>query len=409
MHAGPQGKPDARKRKSEMKILMLHSHYSDIGGAEVMVNHQIAKLRERGHEVFYFAFGEKGIDEKNLTVIQEPQSRFLRYFHQFFIHPRGYAKLKEVIKTFNPDIVHLHNIDKHCLTFLLPISHHKTFRTIYDFGIVCPCGWGVHKDDLKVCRQGIGLKCIKHGCIHPLLYPLYRYLFQMKHHIQKRRVHGYATATELLKKYMQQQGFKNISVFPYFPPERITVLTSSVPAKKILFLGLLEKHKGCESLIRAFCIAVGDIPDATLTIVGSGSEQAQLKHLTRSLNVDGKVRFVGNVPHREIKKYYLETSVVVVPSIGMENSPIVAYEALSFGKPVIATHRGGNPELIQNGYNGFLVEANDAKQIADALVKILHDDNRDLYGMLAANAVESSRRYDIDKFVDHLEKAYSEL
>jgi glycosyltransferase involved in cell wall biosynthesis len=389
-----------------MKILMLHGHYSDIGGAEVFLNNQIIGLRERGHEVLLFCFGNKDIDEKNLIVIKEPKSNLIRYIYQFLINPKGYAKLRKTIKSFKPDVIHLHNIDKHILTFLLPVKNYKTFRTIYDFGIVCPSFWGIHKDDLKVCEQGISIKCIKHGCISPFLYPFYYYLFKIKHYFQKKRINGYTTATELLKNYMQNQGFKNIFVFPYFTTKHSYILENTM-GKQILFVGRLEENKGCESLIRAFSIVNKNIPDATLTVVGTGLQESKLKNLSRSLNLAGNINFAGSVPNKEIAKYYLNSSVVVVPSICMDNSPIVIYEALSLGKPVIATNRGGNPELIKDGYNGFVVDANNLDEMAAAIVNLLND--KKLYDTIADNAIVSSSQFDIGKYIDNLEMIYSKL
>jgi len=93
-----------------MRILILHDDYSEIGGAEVLVNNQIDKLRERGHEVFFFSFGKADIREKNLVVIKEPESDILRYIYGVLIDLKGYFRLRKVIKNFEPDIIHLHNI-----------------------------------------------------------------------------------------------------------------------------------------------------------------------------------------------------------------------------------------------------------------------------------------------------------
>ena len=92
----------------------------------------------------------------------------------------------------------------------------------------------------------------------------------------------------------------------------------------------------------------------------------------------------------------------------MDNSPIVIYEALSFGKPVIATNRGGNPESMKNGYNGFVVDANNSdEEIAAAIINLLND--KKLYNTMADNAILSSCQFDIDKYIDNLEIIYSKL
>lgn len=387
---------------------MLHGHYSDTGGAEVIVNNQITGLCERRHEVLLFCFGDKDVREKNLIVIKEPKSGFLRYVYQFLINPGGYLQLKRTIKSFKPDIIHLHNIDKHVLTFLMPVKKYKTVRSIYDFGIVCPSFWGIHKDDQEVCEQGIGYKCINHGCIKLLSFPFYGYLYGIKHYFQKRRLHGYITATQLLKKYMENQGFKNIWAFPFFTMTHGNI-EADYKGKRILFVGKLEENKGCESLIRALDIVLKDIPDVKLTIVGSGLQEAKLKDLSKTLNLDKNINFSGSVSNKEVARYYLDSSVVAVPSVCMENSPIVIYEALSFGKPVIASNRGGNPDLIQNGYNGFLVNANNPEELSAAIVRLLNEVNNEAYLKIANNALLSSRRYDMGKYIDNLEMIYRKL
>lgn len=394
--------------KHKMKILMLHGHYSETGGAEVIINRQIAGLRRRGHDVLYFCFGDVNIHDKNRIVIKEPQSKLLRYMYQLFIHPRGVAELKKTIKSFSPDVIHLHNIDRHILTFLLPVNDCKTVRSVHDFGMVCPSFWGVHKDDRDVCEQGIGLKCVRHGCLNPLFYPLYYYLFKIKHGFQKKRVYGYIAATHLMKKYMERQGFGNIFVSPYFTDKRGS-LTQNSMSRKILFVGKLEENKGCAGLLRAFKIVSEQIPDAVLSIVGSGAQEDGLKRLARSLNISAKVKFIGKVSNDDVGTYYRDTALVAVPSLCMDNSPIVIYEALSFGKPVVASKRGGIPELITNGYNGFLVDAGNPDQMAEAIMNLMDEKKEETYRIMSRNAFESSLNYTIDRCIDHLEAVYNQV
>jgi len=201
---------------------------------------------------------------------------------------------------------------------------------------------------------------------------------------------------------MENQGFQNIFVHPYFTPKKIDAL-HKVKGKELLFVGQLEKNKGCEGLLMAFADIKKKEPSARLTILGSGSQESRLKEISEKSGLD--VRFIGKVLNKEVAKYYLSCSVVVVPSVWMENSPVVIYEALSFGKPVVTTDRGGNPELIEHGKNGFVVPANDSTGITKAVLKLLNDD--ELYAKMAKNALNSSRKFDIEKYIDNLEKIYS--
>jgi len=177
------------------------------------------------------------------------------------------------------------------------------------------------------------------------------------------------------------------------------------PLKK--HLGRLEKNKGAEYVLRALKEIIKGIPSVRLTILGSGPQEDSLKKLSKKLGLDKYVMFIKQVPNEEVEKYYLRSSIVVVPSVWMENSPVVIYEALSFGKPVITTNRGGNPELIENGKNGFVVNANDHVEIAKAAIKLLSDNK--LYGRMARNALISSRKFDINSYVDNLERIYYSL
>ncbi len=121
---------------------MLHSAHSDSGGAEIVVTQQAQKLSERGHEILLFCYGEQNLKRKNLIIIKEPNFSFFRHLSKLLIHPGGYRTIKKAIKSFRPDIIHLNNINKYPLTFLLPMKYQKTLRSVHDYGIVCPLGRG---------------------------------------------------------------------------------------------------------------------------------------------------------------------------------------------------------------------------------------------------------------------------
>jgi len=268
--------------------------------------------------------------------------------------------------------------------------------------------WGVRRDDLKICTQQIGLKCVMHGCISAIFYPFRYYLFQIGKYYQQKRIGAYLAATDTLRDFMLAQEFKRIFVSPYFSALQ-GIPSFDYSEKKILFIGALEEHKGCDLLIRAFNIAANNIPDLRLTIAGGGTQKQKLKDLCRSLNLEDKINFTGIVSRNDINSHYSGAAIVVVPSLAMENSPLVIYEAFSFGKPVIATNRGGNVDLVIDGYNGFLVGPDNPYEMAQAIMNIFNKHNTTLYMSMAKNAFASSKLYSIDKYIDKLEELYAVL
>ena len=86
--------------------------------------------------------------------------------------------------------------------------------------------------------------------------------------------------------------------------------------------------------------------------------------------------------------YYSSSDVVVLPSLS-ENFPVVALEAMSSGKPVIASRVGGIPELVSNNKNGILVSPGNVEQMVEALLRLLENPSlRNRMGDMGRKIVE---------------------
>jgi len=194
-----------------------------------------------------------------------------------------------------------------------------------------------------------------------------------------------ATAT-LLPAFAQN---KLLILYPGVDPEIIKDLGSIAPSSgKILFVGRLVKRKGADDLIRAFSILVKDLPDASLEIVGDGSERQRLETLTTDLRIQNSVRFSGSLTGVELYQKYAECTVFCMPSRTLrddvEGFGTVFLEAGIFGKPSVATKSGGITEAIIDGETGLLVEEGGLQALSDALTKLLR--SRDLSRTLGDNA-----------------------
>ena len=139
--------------------------------------------------------------------------------------------------------------------------------------------------------------------------------------------------------------------------------------------GRIEPDKGIRTLIEAAAILVKQNQPIKILIVGTGSEEQALKHLTQTLALSEYVYFCGFVEN--VSPYLSAADLYVNCSVGTEATSLAIAEAMSVSLPIIATRYGGNTAMVKDGKNGILVPPNDPNSLAGALL-VMTDENRRL-------------------------------
>jgi L-malate glycosyltransferase len=133
----------------------------------------------------------------------------------------------------------------------------------------------------------------------------------------------------------------------------------------------MEPLYNLSCVLRAFAKIQTHYPAATLTLVGSGSQDAALRREAAALGVR-HVTFVGRVAPSDIHHYYGNADIYVqAPSI--DNMPLSLLEAFASGLPVVSTDVGGVPSMLRHGVDGLLVGDNDADALAGQVIQLLAD------------------------------------
>lgn len=176
--------------------------------------------------------------------------------------------------------------------------------------------------------------------------------------------------------------------------------------KKVIFsLGRFGKNKGFEYLIKS---AKYLSDDYIVCIGGSGDEKLKRKFLEiiKSNNLENKVLLLGKITRNDLKYYYTNCHIFVLPSI-QESYGIVLVEAMSFKKPIICTklHPSGNDWINQDGKTGLVVKKADPKAIADAIYKI--ELNYDFFAQNAYNRYFDE--FNQNKMIDRIINLYKKL
>jgi len=130
-------------------------------------------------------------------------------------------------------------------------------------------------------------------------------------------------------------------------------------------------------MLEAFKQVLGQFPDAKLVIVGDGEERQNIEACINRLAIGESVILTGYqvVPHK-----YLALMQIFLLSSLSEGASMTLLEAMSLQKPCVVTNAGGNGELIQDGYNGYVTENKNADAFAGAIIKMLQHNRVDEFG-----------------------------
>lgn len=140
------------------------------------------------------------------------------------------------------------------------------------------------------------------------------------------------------------------------------------PELRLLCVGRLIERKGQQHLLRAFALLRERRPSQglSLTLVGTGDNEAALRQLAAELGLAGCVDFRGFVPREGMPAVYGDADIFVLPSQS-EGMSIALLEAMASGLPVVVTATGGTDELVGEGQNGLVVQWADVPGLARAL------------------------------------------
>lgn len=127
-------------------------------------------------------------------------------------------------------------------------------------------------------------------------------------------------------------------------------------------------------VLRAFQRVQRVIPDATLTLVGDGSQHEKLMLQAESMGLQ-HVFFTGRVENKEIYRY-LDSADIILSAPTADNMPVSLLEAMNAGLLVIASRVGGVPYLIDENETGLLFASNDDKELAEKMLWAVSNNNR---------------------------------
>lgn len=146
--------------------------------------------------------------------------------------------------------------------------------------------------------------------------------------------------------------------------------------RKIVFsVRRLVYKNGLDTLIESVPYVAKNYPDVLFVVAGKGPSRKLIEDNIKELGIENNIMLTGFVPDELLPVYYNASDYFILPSASGEGLPLVLFEAMACGLPVIATTVGGTPEIVEQKKNGILVPPRNPEAMAKALLELLEKEN----------------------------------
>jgi len=287
------------------------------------------------------------------------QSKFKKpFWHLIDSYNPFIKKVADIIEREKPEIIHTNNLAGFSVSVWklakdknIPIVH-----TLRDYYLLCPTSTMFNEKILKNCEK---------QCFICKFYSFPRKLMSNK-------VDAVVGVSKfILNKHLDFGYFKNAIVKthiynPVIINDRLYVTKTKSSKIRLGFVGLLSKSKGIEFILDKLINL--KMQNIEIHIYGKGITQKYENFLRAKYSIYPNLFFHGFKDEKEI---YKNIDILIIPSLWNEPFGRVLIEALLYKIPVLATNRGGMPELITPGKNGYIFDVEKEENFEDKLAKII--------------------------------------
>ncbi len=179
----------------------------------------------------------------------------------------------------------------------------------------------------------------------------------------------------------------------------------NISSLEFIYVGRLIEEKGVQVILKS--LAKLDVSvDYHFKIVGEGKYRSQLEKLAKDLNIWEKVKFLGN--RRDIPELLKKSNIFIHMPCWEEGFGITIVEAMAAGLLCICANVGAIPEIINDGYNGFLVERENFEHLCNTIMNIRSLSNTEKIKISNA-AIEKAESYSILRFASQMDSLLEKL
>lgn len=371
-----------------MKVLIVNKFLYPNGGSETYIFKLGEELAKQGHEVQYFGMEHEGRIVGNHAQCYTGNMDFhtgklqkLLYPFKIIYSREAARKMRIVLEDMQPDVVHLNNFNFQLTPSVIYAvrkynkRYGKKVRLIYtahDSQLVCPNHLMQNPITHECCdaclTKGVG-QCTKRRCIHgsrakSLIGTVEAKLYKaLKTY---RLIDVVICPSRFLKEKLDTDPVlrQRTVVLHNFVDKQLDI-TNVEKQDYVLYFGRYSEEKGIHTLAEV-CKKLQDI---SFHFAGSGPLEEELRQIAN-------IKLCGFLNGEALIKEIAQARLVVFPSEWYENCPYTVMEAQIYGTPIIASDKGGTPELLTDGQTGELFESGNVEILAKKIENLWQDKER---------------------------------
>ncbi len=358
------------------------------GGSGVIAAELGMNLAQRGYEVHFITYApperlnlyQVGIYYHEVTVPDYPLFEYPPYSQALA------SKMANVAKDYHLDLIHSHYAIPHAASALLAKEilggKLKVITTL-------------HGTDITLVGSDPSFKPVVNYSIRRSdgVTAVSRYL-----QAEIYKVFTNERVVDVIYNFINPQDYKDLN------PQVVRQRFAMKNEKLLVHISNFRPVKRISDVVKVFLYIHKELP-VKLILIGNGPELPKAERMVRDAGVEDDVVCLGTISN--VLNVISACDVLLLPS-EVESFGLAALEAMGCGVPVVGSASGGLPEVVENGFSGFLVEVGDVKSMAEATLKLLTDEN------LRQRMGESARQrafklFNISDIVDQYEEIYHKV
>jgi glycosyltransferase involved in cell wall biosynthesis len=386
-----------------LKILLAHNYTQGYatGGEGHVFEDEASILQNHGHEVYKLLCSNS--EATDATLIGK-----LKAFINAAWSKDGYRRMSQAIEQFKPDIIHIHNFFLIYSPSIFKAAYdHRVpaVVTLHNYRMVSPCSQLLRNGEIcELCVNRNPWRILLYRCYKKsfwaslLRYRIY-YLSRKMHHWED-YVDKFFALTGFGKDKLIESGMdaSKLHILPNSVPDPLKNEPLSRPGNYALFIGMVDRHKGIESLIEAWRIF-----DFPLIVVGDGDLRQGLQSISPT-----NVRFLGIQSREKVSDLLRNCAFLIIPSIWYEGLPLVALEGMSMGRAIAGSGHGAIAAVVRDGITGLHFIPGDIADMRNKIQRLISDPE------LARKLGENGRKdylakYTPERHYETLIKNYKEV